>query len=154
MRERMKISFSSLWLFVGAVTLLAPVFLPTVPGNNVLGYATVLMVLLSFPSSLFAAPLMMFVSIALGINAHTIEGGYLNLVMLFGLGVAQWFWIVPKVWGTASEVQTLGVASIRPVRSLAGPIPEVLFRPFDLKGRTPVERVIDEEQASDHDRSG
>lgn len=149
MRERMKISLKSLWLFVSVTTLLAPVFIPSAPGSNVLGYATVVMVLLSFPSSLFAAPLMIFVSIALGIHAHTVEGTYLNLVMLFALGLAQWYWIVPKVWGTASQVQTLGLAANGPTTALPTPISEGLFHPFDVEGRTPVERLIRDNTATD-----
>lgn len=148
MREKIKIDLSSLWLFVSIATLLAPIFIPSAPGSNVLGYATVLMVLLSFPSSLFAAPLMVFVNIALGIHAHTSEGMFLNLIMLFGLGVAQWYWIVPKVWGTASQVQTLGIAANGPINSFPTSISEDLFRPIDVEGRTPVERLIGQDSGS------
>ena len=143
MFEKLRANWRSGWLFISISTLLAPVFIPSFPSSNVIGYATAMMVLLSFPSSLFAAPLMIFMGIALGFPPHTLEGMYVNLVLLFCLGVAQWYWIVPRVFGSASNLQTIGFAVNGSRASFPNPIPDEIVRPFDPEGRSPVERIIE-----------
>jgi hypothetical protein len=81
-----------MWLMVSSLCLVLPVFLPSSPNpqdfsENPLGTATITMFVLSFPSSLFALPAMLFVNISFGFGPDSIAGMYLNLLMLFALGV-------------------------------------------------------------------
>jgi hypothetical protein len=145
MGERMKFSLSTVWLILSIATLLAPVFIPSGPGRNVIGYATATMMLLSFPSSLFVAPLMIFVNFSIGFNTIAFEGQYLNLIFLFAVGCLQWFWIAPRISGENAKLQALGLEVSSRGPALPRPIPRIFFRPFDTDGRTPVERVIEED---------
>jgi len=67
----------------------------------------VTMFILSFPSRLFGIPPMVFAQAALGIDANTIGGMYLNLFLMVVLGLVQWFWIFPHLVRMNKEVQTL-----------------------------------------------
>ena len=154
MTERFKISLSGMWLFVCVFTLLIPVFLPSVagsanPASNVVGTATASMFILSFPSSLFGIPLLVFVGATLGVNPNSIEGMYLNLFVMFVLGLVQWFWIVPRIWRHDAKVQVLDL----PVSLDNSPVtlfqPAEVFQPYDQRSRTPVERVIRQDRDSD-----
>ena len=147
MSEYLKVNLGRIWLIVGGVSLLLPAFLPSSghPQNfiqNIIGTTTVTMFILSFPSSLFGIPLMFFAQAALGVDANTIGGMYLNLFLMFVLGLVQWFWIFPRLAGMNKEVQTLefGREVIVPLlpseKNTIGP--EI----FDAKSRTPLERVI------------
>ena len=136
-----------MWLFVCVFTLLIPVFLPSFAGSanpvsNVVGTATASMFILTFPSSLFGLPLLIFVGSMLGVNPNSIEGMYLNLFVMFVLGLVQWFWIVPRIWGGSSKVQILdlpGYPDIAPLR-ISYPAKDLIA--YDEGDRTPVERVI------------
>ena len=99
------------------------------------------MFILSFPSSLFGAPLLLFVNTSLGFHTHTIEGMYVNLLILFGLGLVQWFWIVPRIWRNSPSFQTIEIPTGFPTHGLK-PIPDEIFSVYDKEGETPVERVI------------
>ena len=152
MNERFKISLSGMWLFVCVFTLLIPVFLPSFagsanPASNVVGTATASMFILTFPSSLFGIPLLFFVGYALGVNPNSIEGMYLNLFVMFVLGLIQWFWIVPRIWRRDTKVQFLNL----PVPPEPIPMqvfcPADCYREYDERDRTPVERVIREESS-------
>jgi hypothetical protein len=149
MTERFKISLSGMWLFICLFTLLIPVFLPSFvssanPAANVVGAATTSMFILTFPSSLFGIPLLVFLSYALGVDPNSIGGMYLNLFVMFILGLVQWFWIVPRIWRTPTTVQVLDLP--------LNPEPLQLFCPADRAarvddlGRTPLERVICDER--------
>ena len=145
MTERFKFSLSGMWLFVCLFTLLIPVFLPSVagsanPASNVVGTATTTMFILSFPSSLFGIPLLVFVGASLGVNPNSIEGMYLNLFLMFVLGLLQWFWVVPRIWMRYPKVQVLGLSGVP--QECPRTVPPDAFRPLDERQRTPVERVI------------
>ena len=146
MKERLKLSFSQIWMLITAAALILPVFLPSSadPNNfleNVIGTVTVTMFILSFPISLFGLPLMFFASYVLGVNPNTIDGMYLNVFLLCVLGYVQWFWILPRVLRNEPQFQML---------NLFGGNPEMQFLeakainniPFDADGRTPLERVL------------
>src|SRR5688500_5194403 len=98
MSERFKLSLSGMWLLVSGVALVFPIFLPSVNNGgltgDVIGTATATMFILSFPSSL----LLFTVEALLGVYPRWIGGMYVNLLVLFVLGVVQWFWIVPRIW--------------------------------------------------------
>ena len=142
MSDYIKLNLRRIWLFVGGVSLLLPVFLPSSahPQNflqNIIGTTTVTMFILSFPSSLFGIPLMFFAQAALGVDANTIGGMYLNLFLMFVLGLVQWFWIFPRLVRMNKEVQTLDLDQevITPLlpseKKTIGP--EI----FDSRSRTP-----------------
>ncbi len=68
-------------------------------------------------------------------------GGRYNLADAFGYwlivtlaGYAQWFWIVPRLF-KEKEITSLGIAHLRARRAL----------PFDAEGRTPLEKIIEDE---------
>ena len=149
MPEKLKFRLSSMWLFVSIFTIILPVFIPSYsssnPATNAIGVATAAMFILSFPSSLFGLVAMMFVNITLGMNSNSIEGLYVNLLVMFTLGLAQWFWIVPRIWNRDPAFQTVEIgAGWMPRQVLPRAVPDEIFPRYDKDGRTPVECVIDE----------
>ena len=150
MSDRFKFSLSSMWLFVTIFTIILPVFLPSVESspysaNNAIGVATASMFILSFPSSLFGVPLLAFVNASLSVvNPNSIEGMYINLLVLFALGLVQWFWIVPRLWRNDPKFQTIELPLNIRFPALPKPVPNETFRVYDTAGETPVERVIRE----------
>ena len=139
-----------MWLIVSLFSLLLPVFLPSNalsgnPAANVIGTATATMFILSFPSSLFGIPLLVVVDYVLGVEPNSIQGMYVNLFVLFVLGLVQWFWIVPRVWRGDPDVQVLNlpVALVEQNRKI---LADAQFKVFDERDRTPVERIFDEKQ--------
>src|SRR5688572_1783034 len=114
MKERFKLSLSGVWLLSSLVSLILPVFIPSYAHpqsfiQNVIGTSTVTMFILSFPSSLFGIPLLYFAQAAIGLDPNTIGGMYLNLFLLFVLGLVQWFWIVPRIWRNDPDVVILNL---------------------------------------------
>lgn len=136
-----------MWLFVCVFTLLIPVFLPSFaasanPASNVVGTATASMFILTFPSSLFGIPLLVFLGYIPGVNPNSIEGMYLNLFVMFILGLVQWFWIVPRIWHKDVEAQGLDLPVCPEPLPLNVFVPADSFREYDEREQTPVERVI------------
>src|SRR5262249_13459771 len=108
----------------------------------------VTMFILSFPSSLFGIPLMFFAQAALGVDADTIGGMYLNLFLMFVLGLVQWFWIVPRLVRKNKDVQTLDLDREVIVPLLASEKISVDPEIFDSRSRTPLERVICDDETN------
>ena len=147
MNERFKITLSGMWLFVCVFTLLIPVFLPSFansanPAANAVGTATASMFILTFPSSLFGMPLLIFVSAMLGVDPNSIEGMYLNLFVMFVLGLVQWFWIVPRIWGNSAKVQVLDLPNLQEIVPLRLTHPAEVSCEYDEFGRSRLERVM------------
>ncbi len=150
MTERFKVSLSGMWLLVSLFSLLFPIFLPSVsdssnPAANVIGTATATMFILSFPSSLFGVPLLVIVDYVLGVDPNSIQGMYVNLFMLFVLGLVQWFWIVPRVWRSDPEVQVLNLPVSPALGRMAEAPADANFNAFASRERSPVERLINED---------
>jgi hypothetical protein len=150
MPEKLKFRLSSMWLFVSLSTIVLPVFMPSFnsfnPASNAIGVATAAMFILSFPSSLFGLFAMMLVGLTLELNPDSIEGLYVNLLIMFALGLVQWFWIVPRIWNRDPAFQTVEIgAGWLPRHVLPRAVPEQIFTRYDADGRTPVECVIAEE---------
>jgi hypothetical protein len=138
-----------MWLFISVFTILLPVFIPSAsssnPATNAIGVATAAMFILSFPSSLFGLVAMMFVNIIFSMNVNSIEGLYVNLLVMFTLGLVQWFWIVPRIWNRDPAFQTVEIgAGWLPPQALPRAVPVETFHRFNADGRTPIECVIDE----------
>jgi hypothetical protein len=135
------------WLFVSLLCLIAPVFLPSVPYprdflEDAMGTATVIMFVLSFPISLLATPVILFVGIGLGLGPYPIQLAYLNLFLLFALGTIQWFWIVPRV--NREDNGDLQILDLHTPAALGEAHFNTDFSFFDSNSKTPVERVIDD----------
>lgn len=147
MIERFKPSLSSMWLFVSLSALIFPIFVPSFPSApgltaNPIGTATVTMFLLSFPSSLFGIPLLFMTDLVLGLDPNSIKGMYVNLLMLFVLGLVQWFWIVPRVLRSEPAVQALDLLPTLRVDALPERTIDMSAEFFDAKETTPLERVL------------
>jgi hypothetical protein len=147
MNERFRLSLGQIWVLISSFCLLLPVFMPSSADpqhffENVMGTVTVTMFILSFPLSLFGLPLMFMAGVILRIHPTSIEGMYLNLTIMFVLGVIQWFWIVPKFFANDPKFQTLNLLGARPEVLLAEAKIESRVDFYDARGRTPVERVI------------
>jgi hypothetical protein len=138
------------WLFVSLLCLIAPVFLPSVPYpryffDDAMGAATVIMFILSFPFSLLATPVIFFVGVGLGLRPYPIQLAYLNLFLLFVLGVIQWFWIVPRInREDTGDLQILDLHAHTSPAALGEAHINTDFSFFDSDSKTPVERVIDD----------
>ena len=150
MNERFKLSLGGLWLATSLVSLILPVFIPSYAdpqsfAQNVIGTSTVTMFVLSFPSSLFGIPLLFFAQEALGVNPNSIGGMYMNLFLLFVFGLVQWFWIVPRLWRNDPHLLTLDLPRT-PEMQLSEAKPVAAFDFFDAQSRTPLERVLQDEE--------
>ena len=131
--------------------MILPVFLPSYADpqsfiQNVIGTSTVTMFVLSFPSSLFGIPLLLFAQMALGVDPNTIGGMYLNLFLLFVLGLIQWFWIVPRVRRGEPDMLTLNLPHNVELRLSKGrPVTASEF--FDSHLQSPLERALRDDDA-------
>ncbi len=153
MNERFRLSLSQIWVLISSFCLLLPVFMPSSADPqhffaNVMGTVTVTMFILSFPMSLFGLPLMYMTGEVLGVDTRSIEGMYLNLTMMFVFGVIQWFWILPRFLAKDPKFQTLNLLGARPEVLLAEAKIESRVDFYDVRGRTPLERVIQSDPES------
>src|SRR5688500_11991898 len=101
MKTTTKLSLGTLWLLVSVTVLFVPIFIPSGSASifeDVITMAGIVTYALSFPVSLFGIPLLYITQILAGLDPNSIGGKYLNLFMVFLLGLAQWFWIVPRLW--------------------------------------------------------
>lgn len=150
MPERFKFSLSSMWLFISFFTIILPVFIPSSafsvnPSSNAIGVATAAMFILSFPSSLFGLVAMFFAQAAFSLRLESMEAMYVNLLVMFALGLVQWFWIVPRIWSRDPALQTVEIGpGWTPRGALPRAVPDEIFGHYDALGRTPVECIIDE----------
>jgi len=150
MTERFKLSLSGIWLLASLTSIILPIFVPSNnslnPAENTIGAATAAMFILSFPSSLFGLPLLFLVNFVLQTDMGSIGGMYVNLLLLFVLGLVQWFWIVPRMFRTEPAMQTLEVSDPAPDLRLPE-FRETADRPmFDAEERTPLERVLHDDE--------
>ena len=140
-----------MWLVTGLVSLAMPVFLPSWPGSTwfvatPIGAATVTMFILSFPISVFGTPVLYLINVFLGIAPSSLQGMYLNLVMLFILGIVQWFWLVPTIWGKNQVIQSLELSAAG--SGFLGEPMNTAVSEYDLSGRTPLERALQDRDVS------
>ena len=153
MNERFKLSLGQIWVLISSFCLLLPVFMPSSADpqhffENVMGTVTVTMFILSFPLSLVGLPLMFMTGAILQVDLRSIEGMYLNLTMMFAFGVMQWFWILPRYLAKNPKFQTLNLLGTRPEVLLAEAKIESRTDFYDTRGRTPLERVIQNDPES------
>lgn len=150
MYERSTWTASVLWLLAGCICLTLPVFLPSSPNppnllTDPISLSTALMYVLSFPGGLLSLLFSPIVDSAFGIDPNSMQGMYLNLKMMFVLGLVQWFWIVPKMMRSAARRKaSLLSASPAFVLSEAPINDDAAF--VEGKERSPLERVFDENE--------
>ena len=149
LEKYIKIDLRAVWLMVAGLSLTLPVFIPSTTGSgnflaNVIGTATATMFILSFPSSLFVLPLLFFVQALLGYDPNTIGGMYVNLWLLFAVGLVQWFWVVPRLIRHEPRIQTIDIPRHEGDLLLTETKGENVSSFYDGRSRTPFERVIDE----------
>lgn len=83
---------------------------------------------------------------ALNLDPNSMGGMYLNLLLLFALGLVQWFWIVPRSFRNDPKVlQILDLPIQKPALHPAFLPDPVNFENFDDE-RTPLERVFSEKE--------
>jgi len=155
LKRYVKIDLRAVWLMVAGLSLTLPVFIPSASNSpnflaNVIGTATATMFILSFPSSLFALPVLLFAQAILGYDVNTIGGMYLNLWLLFAVGLAQWFWIVPRLLRHEPRIQTIEIPRHQGELILAEAKGENVSSFYDRRSRTPLERVINENDESNN----
>lgn len=118
MKGRMKLSLTGIWVIVALSAILLPVFLPSGPRNQFFGnpidVALGSMFVFSLPGSLVTIPVAAFFDAAgYYFGSSPIASAYLFIVVLFVLGVVQWFWLFPKIFRDRMAVQTLDLRDER-----------------------------------------
>lgn len=152
MEEQSKLNLKHVWLLISVFSLLLPVFMPSSANTqnfleNVIGTMTVTMFILSFPSSLFGLPVMLFARALFGVNPNSIEGLYLNLFLLFAFGFVQWFWIVPRLLRGEQHIQILNLIGLKTNAPLSEANTTKQVRPEKSQWTTPLERVFQEKDS-------
>lgn len=148
MTERATLTARVLWLCTAFLSLVLPIFLPSSPNpsgfpSDTISISTGVMYVLSFPGGLLSLLLSPIVDLAFGIDPDSIQGMYLNLKLTFVLGLAQWFWFVPK--------SLRGMARGKAFSSSAPPVWALSDRSINDNAafivdqeRSPLERIFDE----------
>ena len=152
MKDSFNLSLKQIWLAVSAFSLILPIFMPSSAEpeyffENVIGSVTVIMFILSFPLSLLGLLVILFASVFLNVNLNSMQGLYLNLFLLFALGIVQWFWIVPRLLGNTPSFQMLNLLGTKPETQLgeADTTRDAEFRQF--QEQTPLEKVFQEKDS-------
>ncbi len=68
-----------------------------------------LMLLLSLPCGLFGGAVVFFAWYVLEMDPLSLEGAYLNTILLFLLGFVQWFWLTRFWYPTETPFQELNL---------------------------------------------
>jgi hypothetical protein len=144
--SRFLLVLAGIWLAIGLLSVTVPVFVPSYPGQivNPIEAATTTMFALSFPSSLFAVPVGYLADLALGIDPGSIGGQYVNILVFFAFGLLQWFWVVPRLRNRSFQMRAAELPAVGPL-SLDDPVPADARDFTDANAKTPLERVIDED---------
>lgn len=113
MKKRFKLSLRTIWLVIGILSMVL-LFLPLTGDaqiyvKNTLLALNALMLLLSVPCSLFAVPVMFAAFYYLDMYPTSKQGVTLSTILLFLIGLMQWFWI-SRFWSpTEPPLQMLGL---------------------------------------------
>ncbi|HEX8737878.1 MAG TPA: hypothetical protein VF721_21280 [Pyrinomonadaceae bacterium] len=97
MKNNFKLSLRQIWLAVGVLSMIT-LFLPRVEGwqdfmKNALLVLEALVFILSLPCSLFAVPVVIAAAHYLDMPLMSSRGMTLSTILLFVIGLMQWFWI-------------------------------------------------------------
>ena len=101
MKESFRLSLRQIWLGVGVLSMIL-LFLPRADGwqdfmKNTLIVLNALMFLLSLPCSVFAVPVVLAAAYYLDMYPTSSRGMTLSTILLFVIGLMQWFWIA-RFW--------------------------------------------------------
>ncbi len=113
MEKRFKLSLKKIWLVIAILSMVL-LFLPPIGDSQVYVKNTILvlnvvMFLLSLPCSLFAVPVMIAAAYYLDMLPTSNQGRTLSTILLFLIGLMQWFWI-SRFWSpTEPALQMLGL---------------------------------------------
>ena len=154
MIDRLKLSLSGVWMIASLSALMMPVFLPSFTGahgfkGNAIAVSAVTMFILSFPSSVVATPLIILIDAVLDLTDSSIAVAYMHLIMLFVVGLFQWFWAVPRLFGRRTVVEGIDLqdSAVNPHLFARDRKPGSAW--VDAKGTTPLERVLREDSNSE-----
>lgn len=152
MKKDFSLGLGQIWLLISIFSLTLPIFMPSSADpqsflQNVIGTVTVIMFILSFPSSLFGLPILLFAQTILGVNPNSIEGMYLNLFLLFMLGLVQWFWVVPRLARKEPHLQILNLLGVKSALPLSDAKMTDNISCHDIDGKTPLEKVFQEKDS-------
>lgn len=147
MSERTTLTASVLWLITSFLCLTLPIFVPSSSNpsgflTDPLSISTGVMFVLSFPGGLLSLLFSPILDLALGIDPNSIQGMYLDLKLMFVLGLAQWFWVMPRLRSHRSErsEEDLRSRAMLPEERSSGD-----YQVFGRESQTPLERVIDDD---------
>lgn len=113
MKKNFKLSLRQIWLVIGVFSMIL-LFLPRADGwqdfmKIMLLALNALMFILSLPCSLFAVPVVIASAYYLDMHPTSPAGMTLSTILLFLIGLMQWFWIA-RFWSPAEPpFQMLGL---------------------------------------------
>jgi hypothetical protein len=113
-KRNFKVSFRQSWLAIGILSLILLFFQPSGAdsGNalrNTLLVVNVLMFVLALPCSFFAVPVLAAAAYYLDMHPTSDRGMTLSTILLFVIGLMQWFWIA-RFWSpTEPPLQMLNL---------------------------------------------
>lgn len=148
MKIKFEFNFKTLWLFIGAVLLALPVFVPSYPDSmivfgNVMNLSWFVLFIMSFPCSLLGFPLSVLLQTLWNVGPQSIQGLYLQVVSFFVMGFAQWFVVAPRVikkFSSGKHESTF--EDNQTVNSNEKKLPDA----FDESGFTPLENVLHDKE--------
>lgn len=145
MKIKLEFSFKTLWLFVSALLLALPVFMPSYPDSisffgNIILFASSVLFVISLPFSLLGLPLSTLLQNLSNINPLSIQGLYLQALTFFVAGFFQWFVVAPRVLKKFSlRKQQLAFEKSHHTE-------KTLPNAFDESGFTPLENVLNRDE--------
>ena len=97
MKNSFRLSLRQIWLVFGVLSMIL-LFLPRVEGwqdfmKSALLVLEVLVFIFSLPCSLFAVPVVVAAAYYLDMPPTSVRGMTLSTILLFVIGLMQWFWI-------------------------------------------------------------
>ncbi len=106
-------TLKNIWLVLGIVSIILLAFhwfgYDSKGLQNTLIVLDGLLFILSLPCSLFVVPVVIASNYYMAMSPISGSGLYLNTILLFVIGLTQWFWIVRFWTGTGYQLQRLEV---------------------------------------------
>jgi|GEM_PF-1205692 len=149
MKIKFEFNFKTLWLFVSAILLALPVFVPSFPDSviffgDVMNLSLSILFVISFPLSLLGLPLSALLQNLWDVNPYSIQGLYLQVISFFVMGYLQWFVVAPRVMKKISlRIRELAVEECRGIMDGTN---KTLPKAFNESGFTPLESVFNEKE--------
>lgn len=155
MNNLFNFNLKRIWLLIGILSLILPIFMPSTTNprdffENAIGTLTVTMFILTFPCSLFGLIILFFAKALLDVNPNSIESLYLNLFILFVMGLVQWFWLAPRLMRNEPAFQILNLRNSNGEIQFSetGSLNDAKFH--QLQEFSPLERVFQESDSEQY----